>query len=74
MNSFRGTVFLTAANERLFQGEPMTLVVREEVGNEEVRRLLSSPGVQYLRDDNRRGAARRPVAGAPPPPPAAPGA
>ena len=66
--------FLTAANERLFQGEPMTLVVREEVGNEEVRRLLSSPGVQFLRDDNRKGAARRPVAGGPPPPTAAPGA
>ena len=47
---------LTAANERLFHGEPMTMVVRDDAGEGEIKKLLTSPGVMYLRDD----AARRP--------------
>ena len=47
---------LTTANERLFRGDPMTMVVRENLEETEVRRILSSPGVQYLRDtDDRAG-------------------
>ena len=45
---------LTASNERLFHGEPMTLVVREDVEDEEAKRILSSPGVQFVRDDWKR--------------------
>ncbi len=47
---------LTGANERLFRGDPMTMVVREDLDETEVRRLLSSPGVQFVRDAERRGA------------------
>jgi serine/threonine protein kinase len=48
---------LTTANQRLYTGEPMTLVVRENLPPEETTRILSSPGVQFVRDD----AARRPL-------------
>ena len=55
---------LTSANERLFQGEPMTMVVREGLDEPEFRRILSSPGVQFVRDadentgrQSRRGAS-----------------
>jgi len=47
---------LTSSNERLYQGDPMTLVVREGVGEEELRKLLSSPGVRFLREDKKRPA------------------
>ena len=42
---------LTSANKHLFHGEPMTMVIREDVGEAETRSLLSNPGVQYVRDD-----------------------
>ena len=45
---------LTAANERLYHGDPMTLVVREGVDPEEFRRLLASPGVQFVREEQRK--------------------
>jgi predicted Ser/Thr protein kinase len=45
---------LTAANERLYHGDPMTLVVREGVDAEEFRRLLASPGVQFVREEQRK--------------------
>jgi predicted Ser/Thr protein kinase len=48
---------LTAANERLFRGEPMTMVVRENLEEPEIRKLLASPGVRFVRDPE--GAARR---------------
>jgi predicted Ser/Thr protein kinase len=53
---------LTAANERLYHGDPMTLVVREAVGEEELRKILSSPGVRFLRED-KKGPARLKAAG-----------
>ncbi len=42
---------LTTANERLFHGEPMTMVVRDDVEAGEIKKLLTSPGVMYVRDD-----------------------
>ena len=45
---------LTAANERLYHGDPMTLVVREGLDPEEFRRLLASPGVQFVREEQRK--------------------
>ena len=48
---------LSSANERLYRGEPMTLVVREDLAADEVRRLLSSPGVRYVRQDVLDGGA-----------------
>ncbi|HEV8335842.1 MAG TPA: serine/threonine-protein kinase [Candidatus Polarisedimenticolia bacterium] len=53
---------LTAANERLYHGEPMTLVVREGLDEAESRSLLSMPGVQFVRE-GRRKAARLSSAG-----------
>jgi hypothetical protein len=47
---------LTTANERLFHGDPMTMIVREDVQPEERTRILSSPGVQFVRDDAKRPA------------------
>jgi predicted Ser/Thr protein kinase len=52
---------LTAANARLYHGEPMTLVIREGLGEEEVRKLLATPGVQYLRDDSKTKIRRKAV-------------
>jgi len=49
---------LSSANERLFHGEPMTMVVLESVEQEELRRMLSSPGIQFVRED----VAMRPLA------------
>ncbi|HZI92659.1 MAG TPA: serine/threonine-protein kinase [Patescibacteria group bacterium] len=49
---------LTTANQRLFRGEPMTMIVREDIDAGEMKKLLSSPGVQFLRDDA-SGARRR---------------
>jgi predicted Ser/Thr protein kinase len=45
---------LAAGNERLYQGEPMTMVVRETMDDEELLRLLSAPGVQFVRETARR--------------------
>jgi serine/threonine protein kinase len=45
---------LTAANERLYHGDPMTMVVRDDLPEEEVRRLLSTPGVQFVREDRKQ--------------------
>jgi predicted Ser/Thr protein kinase len=47
---------LTAANERLYHGDPMTLVVREGLEEEEIRRLLATPGVQFVREDKKKAA------------------
>jgi hypothetical protein len=45
---------LSAANQRLYSGDPMTMVVREDVSSDERKSLLSSPGVQYVRDETAR--------------------
>ncbi|HET6372926.1 MAG TPA: protein kinase [Candidatus Polarisedimenticolia bacterium] len=50
----RLNALLTACNERLFRGDPMTLVIREDIDEAELRTVLSSPGVQYLRDDTKK--------------------
>jgi len=42
---------LSAANEKLYRGDPMTLVVREDVAGDEMKKILSSPGVRFLRED-----------------------
>jgi hypothetical protein len=34
----------------------MTLVIKEGVPEEEIRKLLSSPGVQFLRDEAKKPA------------------
>ena len=46
----RLNALLGAANQRLYQGEPMTMVIREEVAESEFRQLLSTSGVHYLRE------------------------
>jgi hypothetical protein len=51
--------YLETANKNLFRGEPMTMVVRENVEEGEIKRVLSSPGVQYLRDDTKRSSGLR---------------
>lgn len=50
---------IEAANTRLYTGDPMTLVVRENLPPEETTRILSSPGVQFVRDDARPLATQR---------------
>jgi len=50
----RLNALLNASNERLYHGDPMTLVVKEGMEEEEVRKMLSSPGVQFLREDAKR--------------------
>jgi hypothetical protein len=47
----RLNALLTSANEKLFHGDPMTLVIREGLPQEEIRKILSTPGVQFLRDE-----------------------
>jgi len=42
--------FLTSANSGLFQGEPFTLAVRENLSAEERTSMLSSPGLHYAAD------------------------
>jgi len=42
---------LRTCNKRLYFGEPMTLTVLHELTPEQSRKLLASPGVQYVRDD-----------------------
>jgi hypothetical protein len=51
---------LATANERLFSGDPMTLVVRENLPPEETVKILSSPGVHFVRDTPARAPAQRP--------------
>jgi len=42
---------LTAANARLYRGEPMTMIVRDGADETATRTLLQSPGVQFVRED-----------------------
>jgi hypothetical protein len=50
---------LSSANERLYHGEPMTFSVAELVADEELTKILSSPGVQYVREDVRVSSLSR---------------
>ena len=49
---------IETANQRLYTGDPMTLVVRENLAPEETTRILSSPGVQFVRDEPRPAVQR----------------
>jgi hypothetical protein len=42
---------LDAINDSMYFGEPFTLVVRDKPADDEVRTLLSRPGVMYVRDE-----------------------
>lgn len=42
---------MSACNRKLFFGEPMKVAIRDEVGPEELRKILAQPGVRYVRED-----------------------
>ena len=42
--------FLGSINSGLFRGKPMTMAIREEMDEAELRKLLMTSSVQYLRD------------------------
>jgi hypothetical protein len=42
---------LESMNKKLFFGKPMTASVRDDVPQEELRRMLQQPGILYVRDD-----------------------
>jgi serine/threonine protein kinase len=46
---------LNQCNSKLYYGKPMSVVIRQELRADEMGRLLSSPGVQYVRDDKLGG-------------------
>lgn len=43
--------FMGAANKKLFFGNPLVVAIRDDLAGDELRRLLSGPGVFYVRDD-----------------------
>jgi len=47
---------LSACNKQLYFAEPMTLVIRHDLGPEETRRMLGTTSVRYVRDDTVHGA------------------
>jgi serine/threonine protein kinase len=42
---------LSQCNRKLFFGQPMSVVIRDDLSPEETRQLLAGGGVQYVRDD-----------------------
>jgi hypothetical protein len=42
---------LNECNHKLFFGQPLSLVIQHDLAPEALRLLLTSPGVQYVRDD-----------------------
>jgi hypothetical protein len=42
---------LSQCNRKLFFGQPMSVVIRDDLSPAESRRLLAGPGVLYVRDD-----------------------
>ena len=42
---------LSQCNGKLFFGQPMSVVIRDDLNQEEARRLLAGTGVLYVRDD-----------------------
>jgi predicted Ser/Thr protein kinase len=42
---------LESMNKKLFFGDPMTVSVRDDVPQDELRRILQQPGILYVRDD-----------------------
>ena len=41
---------LRAGNRKLYFGEPMTVSILHEIAPEQIVKILSSPGVQYVRE------------------------
>lgn len=42
---------LNHCNGKMFHGQPMSVVIRHDLSAEEIRKLLATPGVQYVRDE-----------------------
>jgi hypothetical protein len=42
---------LQVCNRKLYFGQPLTLSIRHEVTGEQIKQMLSGPGVQYVRPD-----------------------
>ena len=42
---------LNQCNGKLFFGQPMSVVIRDDLSPDETRQLLAGAGVQYVRDD-----------------------
>ena len=45
---------LQSANRELYHGEPLTLSVLHDLTEEQIRQMLTSPGVQYMRDEEKK--------------------
>ena len=51
---------LNYCNGKLFFGQPFTVAIRHDLSADEIRQLLESAGVQYVRDDVARHDPRPP--------------
>ncbi|MEK7677479.1 MAG: protein kinase [Verrucomicrobiota bacterium] len=47
----RINAYSSACNRKLYSGQPMTVSILHDVSPEQLRKMLASPGVQYVRDD-----------------------
>jgi hypothetical protein len=47
----RINALMEKVNSKRFFGEPFSVVVRDDVADDEVRTLLTGSGVSYVRDD-----------------------
>jgi serine/threonine protein kinase len=47
----RLNAILDGINSSMFFGEPFSMAIRDDLGPEEVRTLLTGPGILYVRDD-----------------------
>ena len=45
---------LQSANRELYHGEPLTLSVLHDLTDEQLRQMLTSPGVHYVREDEKK--------------------
>jgi len=43
--------YLSACNQKLYFGQPMTVSLLHEIVPEQIQKMLSGPGVQYVRED-----------------------
>jgi hypothetical protein len=55
---------LSTCNRKLFFGEPMNVVVRSDLTAAETRQWLTSPGVQYVREETDKPASTISATGA----------
>ena len=46
----RANAALDSINAKLFFGDPYTMVVRDDVPEDELRRRLATPGILYVRE------------------------